>query len=150
VVLTNEDLEKMAPYLQVGITPVVITNSMDWNTERDEHERDELLQQVEQWRKDWANLDTDAYLGHYSRDFSSDGMDYQLWSKRKQLVNSAKSWIKVEVSNLSVFTYPEQPRLVVVNFEQDYNSNNLSNRMKKRQYWIKNNDRWQIIYEGAA
>jgi len=150
VVLANEDLEKLAPYLQVGITPVVITNTMDWNTERDEHERDELLQQVEQWRMDWANLDTDAYLGHYSRDFSSDSMDYQSWARRKQLVNSAKSWIKVEISNLSAFTYPEQPGLVVVNFEQDYESNNLSNRMKKRQYWIKNNDRWQIIYEGAA
>jgi hypothetical protein len=40
--------------------------------------------------------------------------------------------------------------MVVVNFEQDYGSNNLSNRMKKRQYWIKQNNRWQIIYEGAA
>jgi murein L,D-transpeptidase YafK len=150
VTLANEDLEKLAPYLQVGITPVIITNQMDWNTEQDEHERDALLQQVEQWRKDWSSLDTNAYLGHYSQDFSSDGMDYQAWVKRKQLVNSAKSWIKVGISNLSVFTYPEQPGMVVINFDQDYDSNNLSNRMKKRQYWIKNNDRWQIIYEGGA
>jgi hypothetical protein len=40
--------------------------------------------------------------------------------------------------------------LVVVNFEQDYDSSNLSNRMKKRQYWIKQDNRWKIIYEGAA
>ena len=77
-------------------------------------------------------------------------MDYQAWAKQKQLVNSAKTWIKVNLSDLSMFTYPEQPGLVVVNFEQDYNSNNLSNRMKKRQYWIKKNNRWKIIYEGAA
>ena len=150
VVLANDDLEKLAHYLQVGITPVVITNRMDWLTEQDVRERNVLLEEIEQWRRDWSSLDTSAYLGHYSRDFSSEGMDYQSWSKRKQLVNSAKSWIKVGISNLSVFTYPEQAGLVVVDFEQDYDSSNLSNRMKKRQYWIKNNDRWQIIYEGGA
>ncbi|MDO8294275.1 MAG: L,D-transpeptidase family protein [Gallionella sp.] len=150
VVLANEDLNKLAPYLQVGITPVIITNQMDWSNEQDQAERDALLQEVEQWRKDWASLDTGAYLRHYSRDFSSDSVNYAVWAKQKQLVNSAKSWIKVSLSNVSVFTYPEQPNMVVVNFEQDYNSSNLSNRMKKRQYWIKHNNRWQIVYEGAA
>lgn len=150
VVLANDDLNKLAPYLQVGITPVIITNQMDWSNEQDQSERDALLQEIEQWRKDWASLDTDAYLRHYSRDFSSDSVNYAAWAKQKQLVNSAKAWIKVNLSNVSVFTYPEQPNMVVVNFEQDYNSSNLSNRMKKRQYWIKHNDRWQIVYEGAA
>jgi murein L,D-transpeptidase YafK len=150
VVLANEDLIKLAPYLQVGVTPVIITNRMDWNSEQDQSERAALLQEVEQWRKDWASLDTGAYLEHYARDFSSDNQNYSSWARQKQLVNSAKSWIKVGLSNLSVFTYPERPDLVVVNFEQDYSSSNLSNRMKKRQYWIRKNDRWQIIYEGAA
>lgn len=65
-------------------------------------------------------------------------------------MNSAKSWIKVGLSNISMFSYPEQPDMVVVNFEQDYSSSNLSNRMKKRQYWIKQDNSWKIIYEGAA
>ena len=150
VVLANDDLDKLAPYLQVGVTPVIITNQIDWANEQDASERDALLQEVEQWRKDWSSLDTDTYLKHYSRNFSSDDMNYPAWAKQKQLVNSAKSWIKVNISNVSVFTYPEQPNMVVVNFEQDYNSSNLSNRMKKRQYWIKQNNRWQIVSEGGA
>ena len=150
VVLANDDLDKLAPYLQMGITPVIITNSMDWSNAQDQAERDALLQQVEQWRKDWASLNTDNYLKHYSRNFSSDNADYAAWAKQKQQVNSAKSWIKVGLSNVSVFTYPEHPNMVVVNFEQDYSSSNLSNRMKKRQYWIKQSNRWQIVYEGAA
>ena len=150
VVLANEDLDKLAPYLQVGITPVIITNQIDWANEQDQAERNALLQEVEQWRKDWSSLDTETYLKHYSHNFSSDDLNYQAWAKQKQLVNSAKSWIKVNISNVSVFTYPEQPNMAVVNFEQDYNSSNLSNRMKKRQYWIKQNNRWQIVYEGGA
>lgn len=150
VVLGNADLEKLAPYLQVAITPVIITNQMDWSTEQDQIERTDLLQQIEQWRKDWASRDTDAYLKHYAPNFSSNDMNYPAWAKQKQLVNSAKSWIKVDISDVSMFVYPEQPDMVVVDFEQDYNSNNLSNRMKKRQYWIKQDNRWKIIYEGAA
>jgi murein L,D-transpeptidase YafK len=150
VVLANEDLEKLAPYLQVGITPVIITNHMDWSNEQDQSERTSLLQEFEQWRKDWASLDTGAYLKHYARNFSSNDMDYPAWAKQKQLVNSAKSWIKINLTNVSMFTYPEQPDMVVVDFEQDYDSSNLSNRMKKRQYWIKQDNLWKIIYEGAA
>lgn len=150
VVLANDDLDKLAPYLQAGVTPVIIANRMSWSNEQDHEERAELLRSVEQWRKDWSSLDTDAYLKHYAPTFSNDNMDYSAWAKQKQLVNSAKSWIKVNLANISIFTYPEQPDLVVVNFEQDYSSNNLSNRMKKRQYWMKQNNLWKIIYEGAA
>ena len=150
VVLANEDLNKLTPYLQVGITPVIIANRMDWSDEHDQEDRDILLQEVEKWRKDWASRDTNAYLNHYSRKFSSDKTDYAAWAKQKQQVNTGKSWIKVNLTNVSAFTYPEQPNMVVVNFEQDYSSNNLSNRMKKRQYWVKSSKGWQIIYEGAA
>lgn len=150
VVLANDDLNNLAPYLQVGITPVIITNQMDWENEQDQIEHAGLQQEIEQWREDWASLDTRAYLRHYAKDFSSGNMGYPAWAKQKQQVNSSKSWVKINLSNISMFTYPEQPNMVVVNFEQDYASNNLSNRMKKRQYWIKQNDRWQIIYEGAA
>lgn len=150
VVLSNEDLDSLGKVLQVGVTPVIITNQMDWSNEQDQAERAELLQAIEQWRADWASLNTEAYLAHYARNFSSNGADFSAWSQQKKQVNSGKSWIKVNLSNFSIFTYPSETNLVVVNFEQDYASSNLSDRMKKRQYWIKRDNRWQIVYEGAA
>ncbi len=150
VVLTNEDLNKVAPYLQVGITPVIITNQIDWDNSVDQADREALLAEMEQWRSDWASLNTNAYLKHYAPNFSSEKTDYATWVKQKQSVNAGKTWVKISISNVSIFTYPEQPGMTVVDFEQDYSSNTLSNRMKKRQYWIKKDNRWQIIYEGAA
>ena len=70
--------------------------------------------------------------------------------KKKRKVAAGKEWIKVKVSNMSVFRDPGKEELVVVTFEQDYQSNNLSNQMKKRQYWIREEGHWKIIYEGAA
>ncbi len=150
VVLTNEDLDHLGKLLQVGVTPVIITNQMDWSDDQEMADRAALLSEIEQWRSDWASLDTDAYLKHYSNNFSSNGTGLASWAQQKKQVNAGKSWIKVNLSNVSVFAYPNQPGLVVVNFEQDYTSSNLSNRMKKRQYWMKQGDRWQIVYEGAA
>lgn len=150
VVLANEDLIQLSKHIQIGHTPVIITGQMDWSDDADRAERSALLNEIEKWRSDWSSLNTDAYLGHYAQDFTSGSTKLAAFAQQKRLVNSGKSWIKVKLSNLSVFTYPSQPGLVVVNFEQDYDSNNLSNRMNKRQYWMKRNNKWQIVYEGSA
>jgi murein L,D-transpeptidase YafK len=150
VVLANNDLNDLGGHLQIGITPVIIASKIDWSDEADRNERTALLKEIEQWRSDWANRDTEAYLAHYAHDFSTGSMTLPVFAEQKRLVNSGKTWIKIKMSNLSVFPYPSQPNLVVVNFQQDYDSNNLSNTMNKRQYWMKRDGRWQIVYEGAA
>ena len=150
VVLNNDDLNRLAPYLQIGITPVIITNKMAWDSQQDDADRTALLHEIERWRRDWASLDTAAYLKHYAHNFASEGDNYAAWAHQKEVVNAAKSWIRVDLSELSLFTYPDQPDMVVVDFVQDYKSSNLSNHMKKHQYWIKKDNRWQIIYEGSA
>ena len=150
VVLPNDDLDQVGKQLQIGITPVIITNQMDWSDEQSQADRASLLGAIEQWRADWASRNTDTYLTHYAHDFFSGEAGFSDWARQKKVVNAGKSWIKVNISNLSVFAYPNEPDMAVVNFEQDYESNNLNNRMKKRQYWIKRDNRWQIVYEGAA
>ncbi len=150
VVLANNDLAQLGNHLQIGLTPVIIANKIDWSNASDRSEREALLKTIEQWRNDWASRNTDAYLSHYARDFSTGSMNLSAFAQRKRLVNSGKTWIKVKMTNLSVIPYPSQPDLVVVTFDQDYESNNLSNQMSKRQYWMKQNGHWLIVYEGAA
>jgi murein L,D-transpeptidase YafK len=150
VVLANNDLTDLGSHLQIGVTPVIIASKIDWSDEADRGERAELQKMIEQWRSDWASRNTEAYLAHYARDFSTGSSNLAAFAQQKRLVNSGKTWIKVKMSNVSIFPYPSQPNLVVVSFEQDYDSNNLSNRMHKRQYWMKRDGRWQIVYEGAA
>ena len=150
VVLSNDDLVQIGKHVQIGHTPVVITSQMDWSDDSDRADRNALLGEIEKWRSDWASRDTDAYLSHYAKDFSTGSTKLAAFSEQKRLVNTGKTWIKVSISKVSAFPYPSQPGLVVVNFEQDYDSNNLTNHMVKRQYWIKRNDKWQIVYEGSA
>ena len=151
IVLANPDLESLGQRLQIGLTPVIIADEIEW-TDRAalEGERAGLAAALEQWRADWQSRDTERYLAHYSQRFASQGQDYTAWAAHKRKVNAAKAWIKIGLGRVSMLRYPHERDVVVVSFEQDYRSNGLSNVMKKRQYWMKEGGRWKILYEGAA
>jgi len=151
IVLTNQDLETLAARLQIGSTPIVIADSIDWAKPAEvESIRSELASAIEDWRHDWESRNTDAYLRHYARKFTSNGLNITQWSAQKYQVNSAKSWIRIKVSALSILLFPGKEEMAVATFDQDYASSNLSHRMMKRQYWIRENSKWRIVFEGAA
>ncbi len=151
IVLANPDLDRVRPYLQVGLTPVVIADEVEWSAaDAVEAERRSLGEAVEKWRQDWASRDTERYLAHYSARFRSGAQDFAGWSKHKRGVNAGKKWIQVDLARVAMFRYPREGDFVVVTFEQSYRSNNLSNVSRKRQYWIKESGAWKILYEGAA
>ena len=151
VVLTNQDLDVVAKNLQVGLTPVIISNSVEWLSLDDwAKERTELNKSIDAWRTDWESRDTERYLAHYSKRFKSGEQDFAEFAAQKTQVNTGKEWIKLKIDNLSVFRNPGKEEVVVVTFDQDYRSNNLNNQMKKRQYWLREGDQWKIIYEGSA
>ncbi|HLS84878.1 MAG TPA: L,D-transpeptidase family protein [Burkholderiales bacterium] len=151
IVLANPDIEAVGARMQVGLTPVVIADEIEWvDASVVEAERRSLAEAFEQWREDWASRDMDRYLSHYSARFQAGGQDFARFAAQKRAVNRHKKWITVATSSVSMLRYPRERDFVVVTFEQDYRSNNLSNEMRKRQYWIKEDGRWKIIYEGAA
>jgi murein L,D-transpeptidase YafK len=151
VALSNADFEMMGKNIEVGSTPVIISEEVeflsqdDWNSQRQS-----LLGAIEQWRRDWESRNVDAYLSHYASRFTGDGMNLAQWSERKRQITGSKSWIKVGLGNMDMFRYPGRDEMVVVSFEQDYQSSNLSNQMKKRLYWIKEGGTWKILDEGAG
>ena len=152
VALTNEDLERIGRSVQIGLTPVIISHDIEWVTPQASAAlRTDLAHALEAWRADWASLDTEKYLKRYSANFSSGKQDLADWSEHKRKVNARKTWIKVQVDQVSMFLYPgSRNDLAVVTFEQNYASSNLTEKSRKRQYWIKEGDSWKIIYEGAA
>jgi murein L,D-transpeptidase YafK len=151
IVLSNPDLEALGRQLQIGLTPVVIADEIEWTDAAAlETERAGLAAALEQWRVDWQSRDTPRYLAHYSQRFASGKQNLAAWAEHKRKVNAAKSWIKVGVSRVSMLRYPRERDVVVVGFDQDYRSDGLSNAMRKRQYWMKEGAQWKILYEGPA
>ncbi len=151
IVLANPDLVAVAHFVQVGLTPVIIADQVEWaDAQALQAERASLAAALEAWRSDWESRDVERYLAHYSPRFSSGKEGYTAWAAHKRKVNMARKWIKVGLSRIGMFRYPRERDFVVVTFEQDYRANGLSNVMNKRQYWVKEDGRWKILYEGAG
>jgi murein L,D-transpeptidase YafK len=152
VALTNDDLERIGRSVQIGVTPVIISHDIEWVApDASASLRQELARDIEAWRRSWESLDTGKYLKHYATNFSSGRHDLESWSQHKRKVNAQKTWIRIKVENVSMFLYPgSRDDLVVVTFDQDYGSSNLSEKGRKRQYWIREDNAWKIVYEGAA
>ena len=155
VVLSNPDLNALAPYLISGKTPVIISNNIQW-LEKDKSnfqsaQQKMLEHELEQWRIDWASQQTEQYLSHYSQKFFYSDGGFQQWANHKRGVQASRPKVTLSIRDISMFSYPnfDQP-IVVVDFEQNFKSVNLQNKMLKRQYWLHENNQWKIIYEGAA
>lgn len=155
VVLSNPDLNALAPYLISGKTPVIISNNIEW-LEKDKSnfqsaQQKMLEHELEQWRIDWASQQTEQYLSHYSQKFFYSDGGYQQWANHKRGVQASRPKVTLNIRDISMFSYPnfDQP-IVVVDFVQNFKSVNLQNKMLKRQYWLHENNQWKIIYEGAA
>jgi len=154
VIISNDDLKSLAPYVDVGqTTPVILAKEIKWETKDEWQKRQkDFYSYLEQWRKDWESRDVDLYLSHYSKDYEGLGKNYESWARHKRRVNPSKSFIKVNLDNTSIFVYPNgtAPSMVIT-FIQNYSSDSFKRVFRKRQYWKMEEDgNWRIIFEGSV
>jgi murein L,D-transpeptidase YafK len=154
IVLTNDDFIRLSQYVDPGSTPVIISPVVEWQSPAEWAAFNNAFEgYLAQWKSDWESLNMDKYLSHYSQKFDAEGKDFQEWASHKKRVNAAKNFVKVEMSNLSVFEYATQANqapMMMVTFEQTYKSSNNNSKMKKRQFWQREDGRWKIVFEGAT
>lgn len=164
VVLSNPDLKKLEPVLARGNVPIIISDNVQWLDNNSASHKtaaiESLNEAIEKWRADWVSQNTNHYLSNYSKDFFYSDGKLAEWSEHKRRVQASKPKVTININNVSMFSYPSHnhhakktmnnDELIVVNFEQYYESPTLKNKMRKRQYWKNENNQWKIIYEGAA
>lgn len=154
VVLPNLDLQNVEQYLRPGVTPIVVTDRVQW-LEQDAWValRNEVAQAIDQWRDDWQAAGVEQYLQHYAGDFWSGAQNLAAWKDHKRRVAAGKQWQKVDISQLSFFAYPQmashEREMVVANFRQRYDSNNYNSEMDKTLYLVKEEGGWKVLYEGG-
>ena len=148
VVLPNEDLLDIGAHIDLKSTPVLIGENIQWLGEKQwlQH-KDKISQLHEQWKIDWESMNVDSYLQHYSVRFTNGKKDINHWSDHKRRIAKHKTFVKVELSNVSLLQHPNE-EVMVATFLQTYASDNFSSQSWKRQYWNKENDgKWRIVFE---
>jgi hypothetical protein len=128
---------------------VIISNSIEWLSLDDWQANAVRCWDDRKWRKDWESRDTEPYLAALLQASRRTARTYAPGSSRSA-GQCQQGLDQGRPPATSACSATRARKTVVVTFEQDYRSNNLSNQMKKRQYWIKEGGRWKIAYEGAA
>lgn len=146
LVLTNPDLDELGQWLKPG-TPIVITERIEWLERKAWAElRQSLLDELAQWRQDWENRSAETFLRHYSNGFLQGAGRGWAESKRRNL--SDKAWIRVALSDTSLYLYVYgNDSMVVTTFQQDYASDKFTDASRKRLYLRQEDNAWRIALE---
>ena len=148
VVLPNDDLIEVGSYIDLKSTPVLIGENLQWLSEDEWSLHQALVNQIhQQWKSDWESLDVEEYLSHYSKRFTNGKKKFSHWADHKRRVNKHKTFVQVDLSNVSLLMHPNED-VMVATFQQSYSSDNFTSQSWKRQYWNKESDgEWRIVFE---
>lgn len=148
VTLANEDLLWLKSYVARNRAPVVLADHLDWiPAARARATREGFLARIEDWRRAWAEKDTEGYLDFYGEDFSTAGMNKLAFAEHKRRVNQGKKFVSVKLSDMSLFRYPGES-MFLAEFTLAYKSDNYHFTARKEQYWRQDaKGRWRIFRE---
>lgn len=149
VVLTNPDLKQLTTTVEIGRTPVVISENIEFvSKSKWEQERKLAERLVSAWVDDVESLTSARVKANYSRKFMSDrGEDLNTWFAKQQYFIRGARKMSVELRDVTHFFYPERENLLVSTFTMESQSGKARYSVRKRQYWAKQGGQWKIVYE---
>lgn len=145
VVVRNQTIENLAPYIDLKRTPMVISSNVEyvdpaeWKTLRDKYQA-----WIEDWRKAWTGKDLDGYLAWYSEKFRGNGMNKGKWREYKKSLADRYKFIEVNLKDIQIFN---QGPKIVFRFIQEYKSDQKSDYGTKILYALKSGEKYEIIGE---
>lgn len=149
VVLTNPDLYQLANSVEIGKTPVVISESVEFvNKSKWDNDRSTAARLVDDWRRDVESRNQVRVMENYSRKFKSErGEDVKTWlSRNLSFMNGVKN-LSIKLRDATYFFYPGHDDMIVSTFTEETSIGKSKSLTRKRQYWAKEGAQWKIIYE---
>lgn len=148
VVLTNPDFLKIAASVDIGITPVIIAEQIEFiHAAKANAEKQLANKLLEDWRLDLESQNMNRILANYSRNFKTmQGDTLNSWFI-KQKTGSDGGTPVIRLRDITHFRYPGNDEMIVSTFTQETLSGKIKSSNRKRQYWIKEASKWRIIFE---
>jgi len=149
VVLTNPDLHQLSASVEIGKTPVVISDDVEFVSKAKwDAERATANHLVDSWRRDVESLNSARLMANYSHRFKSEiGENLNSWFTKHQQFLPGVVKVSVSLRDLTFFLYPGPEDMIVSTFTQDAVIGKSRHSIRKRQYWAKEGAQWKIVSE---
>lgn len=145
VVVRNDIIKTLDPYIHLGRTPIVISEKIEKRSISEmEASQAKLEKWLESWRNTWETKSLDEYMKFYDEDFKAMGMNKAAWREYKAKLGKLYTSINVRISEPMAF---EHRGRAIVRFVQSYSSNQMSDLGEKTLHLVTRNGEWKILSE---
>lgn len=147
VVLANPDLEHIIRTVAIRSTPVVIAPQLRWvSPSAAQAEGKGFENALLAWRNAKTAGDVAQVLSFYTADFSSNGKNLAQWTPTLKSEMQKMQGRTLQLKDVSYLRWTDSADTMVATFGEV--PEGLRSGQTKRQYWILQEGRWKIFYEG--
>jgi murein L,D-transpeptidase YafK len=148
LVLSNPDIVALIRRVSVGDTPVVVASQLVWKPVGQLQTQAKPFESaLNAWRDAKAAGDLNKVRAFYTPDFSSNGKTLDQYVPQIKSEMKAINRHHVQLKDLSYLHWNDSAETMVTTFGEVVDGRRTGNR--KRQYWIRSNNGWQIFFEGV-
>jgi L,D-transpeptidase YnhG len=148
VVLANPDLENIIRTVAIRSTPVLIAPQLRWvSPSAALAEGKGFEETLLAWRNAKTAGDVAQVLSFYTPDFSSNGKNLVQWTPSLKSEMQKMQGRTLQLKDVSYLRWTDSADTMVATFGEV--PEGLRSGKTKRQYWIRQDGRWKIFYEGA-
>ena len=149
VVLSNPDLHKLYESVEIGKTPVVIADHVEFvDKEKWGSDRSMAAKLLDSWRRDMESMNPTRLLSNYSRRFKSAvGEDLGTWYGKQPHFQPGGNSLAVILKDTTIFLYPGKEDMIVGTFTEESVVGKTKQSVRKRQYWALEGAQWKIVSE---
>jgi lipoprotein-anchoring transpeptidase ErfK/SrfK len=149
VVLTNPDFAQLVESVEIGTTPVVISEKVEFvSGSRRNSDRAMASGLVDAWKRDVESMSISRVTQNYSSKFRSErGESLDTWLRKYHPVVPGVRSLSLKLRGITYFFYPGRDDMIVSTFTQEAIAGKNSSTTRKRQYWLREGTQWKIIYE---
>lgn len=132
------------PALPIGTAPTSTASAK--SSAPSANARAEITALVNQWARAWQERDVATYIASYTAQFSNVASGrHRDWVAHRRERIMAPQFIRVNLNAIDV--QPLSADAALVNFSQHYQSDQMSDTVKKQLVVIRENQRWKISQE---
>ncbi len=151
VVLSNEQIESIWPYVQTKKTLVIVTENIEHVINSPRQKR--LKDFIQRWSTAWSSKDLERYIDSYAYEFIYDGLNRIQYYRKKKNLNKLYQTIEVGMENVKFYFHEKYD---LVTFNQYYRSTRPDGktafevRGRKTLYLQLRNDKYRIVSESLS
>lgn len=148
LVLNNNDIEKVEPYIQMPSTPIIVDVNVEYAPAKEINQQNlRFTAWLNQWKDSWQSKKINEYIEFYHDNFRSGKMKKTDWYKYKNSLNEKYQFINLKFFSPVAF---RQNNRWVIKFLQKYQSDSLSDFGEKTLYVVEEKAGFKIIGEEWA